>query len=208
MRLAPLALAAALAAPLAAAGPERTLYPPEAWPISSRFGSMEAVGGGPRAFPNPGVDIISIVRTPVFAAEHARVTLAGIEARRGKVVELRTTATGGALTLAYAHLHAIEVGLGETVAAGQRIGTVGDTGQVPRGIGHLSFEVRASDGLTPLDPEPFLRGRPAGRVECVEPARAAAGGYPPGRFQAVRSGAREGAPFLYPVACTRGQGRP
>lgn len=201
MRLASLA---ALAAGAAAAAvpppvPESTRYPPEAWPIVSPFGSTEAVGGAPRALPNPGVDIIAIVRTPVLAAEHAEVSLTGIEARRGKVVELRTTATDGALTLTYAHLHAIEVAFGDSVAPGQRIGTVGDTGQVPRGIGHLHFAVLAADGLTPLDPEPFLRARPGGLVECADPAA----DYPSGRYRAIRAGTREGAPFLYPVACTR-----
>lgn len=203
MRLASLALALVLPAAAIPPAPERTLYPPGAWPIVSAFGSRDAVGGGLRPAPNPGVDIIAIVRTPVLAAEHAEVTLTGIEARRGKVVELRTTRTGRRLTLTYAHLHAIEVALGDTVGAGQRIGTVGDTGQVPRGIGHLHFAVQAPDGLTPIDPEPFLRARPAGEVECVDPASAAAGGYPPGRFGAVQAGEQPGAPFLYPVACTR-----
>lgn len=196
MRLAALAVTLIATVPPV---PERTLYPPGAWPIVSPFGSLEAVGGGLRPAPNPGIDIIAFVRTPVLAAEHAEVTLTGIEARRGKVVELRTTATGRRLTLTYAHLHAIEVTLGDTVTPGQRIGTVGDTGQVPRGIGHLSFEVRAPDGLTPIDPEPFLRARPTGEIECADPAA----DYPPSRFRAIQSGERAGAPFLYPVACTR-----
>ena len=200
MRLAAFALIAAAAAPPI---PERTLYPPEAWPIVSAFGSVDAVGGGRRESPNPGVDIIAIVRTPVLAAEHGEVTLAAVEPGRGKVVELRTTATGRPLTLAYSHLHAISVASGETVAAGQPVGSVGDTGRVPRGIGHLHFEVRAAGGIVALDPEPFLRARPDGRIECVDDARAAAGGYPPGRFRAIRAGMRDGAPFLYPVACTR-----
>ena len=203
MRLAAPTLALALAAATVPQAPERTLYPPNAWPIVSTFGSLSAVGGGLREAPNPGVDIVAIVRTPVFAAEHGQITLTGIEAHRGKVVELRTTETDSPLTLSYAHLHAIEVALGDAVSAGQRIGTVGDTGQVPRGIGHLSFEVRGPAGLTPIDPEPFLRARFDGHVECVDSARAAAGGYPPGRFRAIRAGKITGAPLLYPVACTR-----
>lgn len=199
-----LALLAGAVAPLR---DERTVYPPNAWPIVSGFGSLDAVGGGLRPAPNPGVDIIALVRTPVFAAEHAQVTLTGIEARRGKVIELRTTRTGRSYTLTYAHLHAIEVRLGESVSAGQRIGTLGDTGQVARGIGHLHFEVHAPDGLTRLDPEPFLRDRRTGAVECVDPSRSAdgpgAGGYALDRFQAVQDGAQDGAPFLYPVACIR-----
>lgn len=201
-----LALLVAAIAPLQA---QRTLYPPNAWPIVSTFGSLDAIGGGVRPAPNPGVDIIALVRTPVFAAEHAEVTLTGIEARRGKVIELRTTRTGRSYTLTYAHLHAIEVRLGESVSAGQRIGTLGDTGQVARGIGHLHFEVGASDGLSRLDPEPFMRTRRTGEVECVDLARvmgqSASDGYPVNRFEAIKSGELEGAPFLYPVACTRGE---
>lgn len=196
-----------LTAAIAPPEPQRTLYPPNAWPIVSTFGSFDAVGGGLRPAPNPGVDIIALVRTPVFATEHAEVTLTGIEARRGKVVELRTTQTGRSYTLTYAHLHAIEVTLGERVSAGQRIGTVGDTGQVARGIGHLHFEVGASDGLSRLDPEPFLRARKTGEIECVGSARgldqSASDVYALNRFEAIKRGELDGAPFLYPVACTR-----
>lgn len=206
MRCVALAMAF-LAAVIAPLQPQRTLYPPNAWPIVSAFGSFDAVGGGFRRTPNPGVAIIALVRTPVFAAEHAEVTLTGIEARRGKVVELRTTQTEQSYTLTYAHLHAIDVTLGETVAAGQRIGTVGDTGQVARGIGHLHFEVGTSDGLSLLDPEPFLRARKTGEIECVDPARvmdqSASDGYHLDRFEAIKRGELDGAPFLYPVACTR-----
>jgi len=198
---------ALLAAAIAPLQTQRTLYPPNAWPIVSTFGSFDAVGGGLRRMPNPGVDIIALVRTPVFAAEHAEVTLTGIEARRGKVIELRTTQTSEPYTLTYAHLHAIEVTLGAVVSAGQRVGTVGDTGQVARGIGHLHFEVGASDGLNRLDPEPFLRTRTTGEIECVDPARVMgqSDGYPVDRFAAIKSGELEGAPFLYPVACTKGE---
>ncbi len=56
-----------LAAAVAPPEPQRTLYPPNAWPIVSTFGSFDAVGGGRRPAPNPGVDIIALVRTPVFA---------------------------------------------------------------------------------------------------------------------------------------------
>jgi hypothetical protein len=44
-------------------------------------------------------------------------------------------------------------------------------------------------------------------VQCVDPERASkhpdAGGYALDRFRTTRSGAREGAPLLYPVACWR-----
>lgn len=196
MRLAALALTLSAAVPPV---PGRTLYPPEAWPIVPHSGSLDAVGGGQPAAPNPGIDIFAIVRIPVLAAEHAEVTPTGIDPRRGKVVELRATVTGRRLTLTYSHLHAIDVAFGDVVTPGQRLGAVGDTGQVPRGIGHLSFGVRAPDGLTPLDPDPSLRGRPTGEIECADPAA----DDPPSRLRAILSGERTGAPFLYPVACSR-----
>jgi murein DD-endopeptidase MepM/ murein hydrolase activator NlpD len=193
----------------AAPEPERpaaTRYPANAYWIVAQFGSFSRIGGGRRDDANPGVDIIARVRTPVLAAAHGRVTLAATEPRRGRVVEIATTRTDPPYTLVYSHLHAVAVAEGEAVRAGQPVGAVGDTGEVPRGIAFLHFELRAADG-GPRDPEPLLRSRPEGRIQCVDPETAArppeAGGYAPDRFAETLSGARDGAPLLYPVACTR-----
>jgi len=186
--------------------PGVTTYPEHAYRIVSPFGSWTGLAGLRRDRPNDGIDIIARVRTPVYAAEHGRIHRVYIEADRGKVVEMTTTQTGGSYTLLYAHLHSIEVEAGDTVTAGQIIGSVGDTGSVPRGIAHLHFEVLAPGGRKPIDPGPFLRSRPTGAVECVDPEIAgndpADGGYGFERFNRIRDGEQDGAPFLYPVACT------
>ena len=186
--------------------PGATVYPEHAYRIVSPFGSWIGLAGIRRDSPNDGVDIIARVRTPVFAVEHGRVHRVYIDANRGKVIEMTTTQTGDSYTLIYAHLHSIEVEVGDTVTAGETIGSVGDTGLVPRGIAHLHFEVLAPGGRTPIDPEAFLRSRPTGAIECVDPERVgndpADGGYGFERFNRIREGEQTGAPFLYPVACT------
>lgn len=186
--------------------PRITRYPSEAYPIASQFGSREAIGGGRRAAGNEGVDIIARVRTPVYATAHGVVTLAATEPERGKVVEVTLSHADRPYRAIYSHLHSVEVAPGQTLRAGAVIGAVGDTGQVPRGIAFLHFELRREDGR-PVNPEPLFRGRPDGLVECVDPATAArppeAGGYALDRFAATRRGELPGAPLLYPVACTR-----
>ena len=186
--------------------PNVPVYPDSAYRIVSPFGSWIGLAGLRRDTANDGVDIIARVRTPVYAAEHGRVHRVYIDANRGKVIEIATTQTGDSYTLLYAHLHSIEVEVGDHVTAGEIIGSVGDTGLVPRGIAHLHFEVLAPGGRTPIDPGPFLRSRPTGAIECVDPDRAgndpADGGYGFERFNKIRNGDQGGAPFLYPVACT------
>jgi murein DD-endopeptidase MepM/ murein hydrolase activator NlpD len=57
------------------------------------------------------------------------------------------------LTTRYGHLSAFAVTLGEQVTAGQRIGSVGNTGWSTGP--HLHFEVRS--GGRPVDPLDYLR---------------------------------------------------
>ena len=67
-------------------------------------------------------------------------------------------AGGGEVTAWYAHLTERRVSVGDTVRAGQVIGTVGFQGHViPQGPGgsHLHFEVRVKG--RPLNPLPYLR---------------------------------------------------
>lgn len=118
---------------------------------------------------------------PVFASADGRVLYAAEPSEGwGKIVVLGHYAPDGRhLQTMYAHLHRIDVAVGDTVARGDRVGTVGTAnGYYPA---HLHFEVRESDGvdigagytmlpLNRLDPAATveeLRGAPA---ESLGPA--------------------------------------
>jgi len=98
-----------------------------------------------------GVDLGAPLGTPVTAAGCGRVTWAGW--RDGGWGKLVVVAHGDGVRSLYAHLDSIDVLVGQVVAAGGRIGGVGDTG---RAAGpHLHFEVRLRGAS--VDPEPALR---------------------------------------------------
>jgi murein DD-endopeptidase MepM/ murein hydrolase activator NlpD len=83
-----------------------------------------------------GTDFRSPRGTPVYAAAGGVVVSAGRHHGYGKCVDVRH---GDGLLTRYAHLSAIEVAKGQTVATDERIGRVGATG---RATGpHLHFEV-------------------------------------------------------------------
>lgn len=63
--------------------------------------------------------------------------------------------TGGVTTL-YAHQASMQVGVGEQVSKGQRIGRIGATGYATGP--HLHFEVRLNG--QPVDPWPYIENAP------------------------------------------------
>lgn len=89
-----------------------------------------------------GIDIANHCGTPIYASAAGRVEIAdgaGWNWGYGKYIQIRHS--NGIETL-YAHLAAIYVGAGETVAKGQLIGAMGTTG---RSTGcHLHFEVHGA----------------------------------------------------------------
>ncbi|PZO39590.1 MAG: metalloendopeptidase [Pseudanabaena frigida] len=99
-----------------------------------------------------GIDLGAPLGTPVIAAKAGRVDFAGWGDGYGNLVEIDHGSTG----TRYAHLEAIYVSQGQSVAQGQQIGIVGSTG---RSTGpHLHFEIMvpSGDGWVALDPAPYL----------------------------------------------------
>lgn len=125
-------------------GDREPLSWPVLGPVSSPFGLRDGR-------PHEGIDIAAPAGTPVRAAAGGRVIYAGPAGTYGLLVILRHDA---ARVTYYAHCNAVYVVPGQTVAAGEVIATVGNTG---RSTGpHLHFEVRVNG--TPCDPVTFLRG--------------------------------------------------
>lgn len=114
-----------------------------------------AGAGFPRFFVPPGVRVL--------ATEKGRVLRAG-RIKSGLRVQIQHEASplDGANATLYLHLDSLQVAAGDTVRAGQFIGTIG-AGELGRGGAgrHLHFErrQRASVGRVgrAVDPEPYLR---------------------------------------------------
>ena len=146
----PPAPVAAAATPAPAGGPATTAQ--MGWPVRGRASSEF----GPRVHPvtgarrdHQGLDIAAPTGTPIAAAAAGRVTFAGQQRGYGNIVIVDH---GNGIETRYAHQNAIGVSTGETISAGQRLGTVGSTG-LSTGP-HLHFEVRR-DGAA-VDPRQFL----------------------------------------------------
>lgn len=100
---------------------------------------------------NNGIDIAAAIGSPVEAVAKGTVEYTSEDfASYGPIIILNHG--DGFMTL-YAHLSEILVNVGQSVAAGQVVGRVGDTGSLKGAI--LHFEVRK--GGTALNPQDWLR---------------------------------------------------
>ncbi len=117
-------------------GWQSTLERPVAGTISSHFGTRRSYEGGPYTSYHSGTDIRAPGGTPVRAAANGTVVLAEPLAIHGNMVVIDH---GWGLLSGYAHLSAIEVQVGQRVAAGEEIGKVGNTGLSTGN--HLHWEV-------------------------------------------------------------------
>lgn len=146
-------LAADVAFTLAAATGGSLAFPVEGAAerdIGSGFGAPR--DGGTRD--HHGVDIFAARGTPVLAVADGRVRT-GTEGIGGNHVWLSSGMLGiGGARYYYAHLDAFEVESGDSVAAGDVLGTVGNTGNARTTPPHLHFGIYLSGG--PVDPAPFL----------------------------------------------------
>jgi murein DD-endopeptidase MepM/ murein hydrolase activator NlpD len=98
---------------------------------------------------HPGFDLAAASGTEVTAAASGTVVHAGPAGTYGNLVTLRHD---NGFETRYAHLSAVDVKVGDDVAAGDDLGKVGTTGYSTGP--HLHFEVR-HDGKT-IDPAPLL----------------------------------------------------
>ncbi len=102
-----------------------------------------------------GIDYAARRGTPVYAVGPGVVVSAR---RRGSYGRLVVVDHGHGVETRYAHLHRIRVKPGQTLTAGDQVGTVGSTG---RATGpHLHFELRIDDEA--FDPRQRLDFAPSG----------------------------------------------
>lgn len=88
------------------------------------------------------VDIAANTGTPIYAAASGKVLVAKSFGYNGGYGEMVIIAHEGKIQTVYAHMNDVYVSSGQTVAQGQNIGTVGNTG---RSTGpHLHFEIRGA----------------------------------------------------------------
>lgn len=89
-----------------------------------------------------GVDLASIIGTPVVAAASGRVIVARSGGYNGGYGSMIIISHDKGIQTVYAHLNAVYVSQGQTVSQGQAIGELGNTGKSTGP--HLHFEVRGA----------------------------------------------------------------
>jgi len=114
------------------------------WP--ARGGITSTYGRRGRGM-HTGIDIGARTGDPVVAAAAGQVISAGWAGGYGRCVEI---AHGGGVVTRYAHLSKISVSVGDQVERGERIGSVGSTGNATGP--HLHFEILVNGSpRNPLD---------------------------------------------------------
>jgi murein DD-endopeptidase MepM/ murein hydrolase activator NlpD len=109
--------------------------------ISTGYGWQLDSNNGNVAF-HGGVDLTADRGTPVLAAGEGTVAFASNQGNYGNLVVINHSQ---GLQTRYAQLDSIDVEVGQTVRAGDRIGTVGNTGVATNP--HLHFEIRTNSDL-------------------------------------------------------------
>ena len=122
---------------------------PSLWPtdgeLTSGFGRRRSPFGGSWEH-HEGVDIAAARGTSVFAAANGVVRVAGWNGGYGNAVFIDH---GFGMSTVYAHLHRINVRVGQQVTKGQQVGLVGSTGRST--APHLHYEVRVNgQAVNPL----------------------------------------------------------
>jgi murein DD-endopeptidase MepM/ murein hydrolase activator NlpD len=116
--------------------------------VSSTYGRRTDPFTKQPAF-HAGIDFIGPNRAPVMATAPGVVVFAGRKGPYGRAVEIDH---GLGVKTRYAHLSAISVQAGDTIAFGRQLGTMGSTG---RSTGqHLHYEILLDDEQ--IDPAKFI----------------------------------------------------
>jgi murein DD-endopeptidase MepM/ murein hydrolase activator NlpD len=123
------------------------IWPTEGW-ISSGFGERLSPFSGKKEF-HKGLDISAPMGAPVYAPADGTVVMAGDADNSGNSV---TIDHKGGLTTSYNHLKEFTVDQGQSVAKGDLIGYVGNTGQSTGP--HLHYEVRLNGA--PVNPMRYI----------------------------------------------------
>lgn len=112
-----------------------SLIKPVSGIITSRFGVRSSI----RSSAHTGLDIATSRGTPIVAVASGTVTFSGRKGSYGNMLVI--THTNGVQTY-YAHCDTLNVSSGQTVSQGQRIATVGSTGNSTGP--HLHLEIRVN----------------------------------------------------------------
>ncbi|MEY3734824.1 MAG: hypothetical protein RL347_2183 [Actinomycetota bacterium] len=100
-----------------------------------------------------GFDLLGTRGTPIYAVDAGKVTRSGFQGNGALILDI--TDKKGSMWF-YGHFDKIFVGQGDTVKAGQLIGTMGDTGSP--GAVHLHIELRPRGWSgSAQDAEPIIR---------------------------------------------------
>jgi murein DD-endopeptidase MepM/ murein hydrolase activator NlpD len=116
--------------------------------LTSSFGWRTSPTRGGADF-HTGLDFARPAGSPVAAVSRGAVVFAGPGGSYGNLVRVRHA---NGVESWYAHLAAIDIEPGDKVRVGQRLGTVGSTGNSTGP--HLHLEIRIDD--RPTDPAPWL----------------------------------------------------
>jgi len=134
---------------------------PPGFAIGLAYGWRPGLAGAERQF-HSGVDLLAAPGTPVVAAEAGSVVFAGQQDNYGNLVVVNHPS---GWQTRYAHLATLAVTVGETVAAGRPLGTVGTTGRPDLAEPHLHFEVRSPSPIGWVAQDPTLH------LELAAPSR-------------------------------------
>lgn len=128
--------------------------------VTSDFGKRKAPAKGLGSTNHNGLDLRAKF-VPILATEdNGKVVKVSEDSKSGKYLHVEyERADGSKYRVAYAHLNRIDVQVGDTVMAGQKIGLSGDSGIAKQGGPHLHLVVRKFDqngNQTLLNPTEYL----------------------------------------------------